>query len=74
MQRKIYPFLTQPAGPYVHAVVHGGLLHVSGQTALGSVAQQGDTAAQTRVIMEHLSQIAEAEGTSHQGDHLRNRP
>lgn len=64
IERKNYATLTPPAGPYVHAVKHGGVLHVSGLTAFGSAAQGASMAAQAEAILRQLASIAAEEDTS----------
>lgn len=41
-ERKNYPPLDEVKAPYVHAVKHDATLYVSGLTAFGTAAQQGD--------------------------------
>jgi len=48
----------------VHAVKHGDTLYVSGLTAFGTPAQQGDIAEQAEAIFSQLKLIADAEQTS----------
>jgi 2-iminobutanoate/2-iminopropanoate deaminase len=62
IKRKNYDVLGLPVGPYVHAVEHNGVLHVSGLTAFGSAAQGRDMSQQAEVILSNLEQIAIAEG------------
>ena len=54
-------------GPYSQAIVAGGLVHCSGQVALhpetGELIE-GDVEAQTRRVMENLSSVLHAAGTS----------
>lgn len=63
IERKNYPHLDAPVGPYVHAVSYNGLLFLSGLTAFNTPAQNGGLAAQTEVVFEQLRQTLEAEGT-----------
>ncbi len=58
LQRKNYPHLAQPVGPYVEAVRHDGLLFLSGLTALGSSAQGRSVAEQS--IAEQMAAICQA--------------
>ncbi|WP_438043660.1 RidA family protein [Sorangium sp. So ce128] len=62
MERKNYPALGDPAGPYVHAVEHNGLLFLSGLTAFGSPAQKGSVSEQAEAIFSQIASIARAEG------------
>lgn len=64
VERKNYPHLAQPVGPYVHAVKHNGFLFVSGLTAFGSSAQGRGVAEQADAIFAQISSIAEAERSS----------
>jgi 2-iminobutanoate/2-iminopropanoate deaminase len=64
IKRKNYAALGLPVGPYVHAVEHNRVLHVSGLTAFGSEAQGGSMSEQAEVILSNLEQIASAEGTT----------
>lgn len=63
-ERKNYPELGEVKAPYVHAVKHAGTLYVSGLTAFGTPAQQGNIAEQAEAIFEQLASIATAEQTS----------
>jgi 2-iminobutanoate/2-iminopropanoate deaminase len=54
-------------GPYSQAVRAGGLVFVSGQIAIDSTTQQvieGNVAAQTERVLENVSAILRAAGTS----------
>ena len=61
LERKNYTQLGEPVGPYVHAVQYQGVLYLSGLTAFGTSAQDGDLAAQAKAIFEQIDQIARAE-------------
>ena len=63
IERKNYPHLEQPVGPYVHAVKYNGLLFLSGLTAFGSSAQKGSITEQADAIYSTLTSIAVAENT-----------
>jgi len=63
-ERINYPQLGEVKAPYVHAVKHGDTLYVSGLTAFGTPAQQGDIAEQAETIFSQLKLIADAEQTS----------
>lgn len=63
-ERKNYPQLGEVNAPYVHAVKHGTTLYVSGLTAFGTAAQQGNMAEQAEAIFEQLRAVAAAEKTS----------
>lgn len=55
----------EAAGPYSHAVVHGGLLFCSGQTPLDPATGalvEGDVGAQTARCLENLSIVCAAAG------------
>ena len=52
IERKNYPQLSEPVGPYVHAVKHQGVLYLSGLTAFGTSAQSGSAAEQVGVIFD----------------------
>ncbi|MEL6385479.1 MAG: RidA family protein [Cyanobacteria bacterium J06626_18] len=62
IERKNYPHLDAPVGPYVHAVSYNGLLFLSGLTAFNTPAQDGDLAVQAEVVFDQLQQTLEAEG------------
>lgn len=63
-ERKNYPQLDEVKAPYVHAVKHGETLYVSGLTAFGTAAQQGDMVEQAEAIFDQLRAVAVAENTS----------
>lgn len=63
-ERKNYPQLDEVKAPYVHAVKHGKTLYVSGLTAFGTAAQQGDMVEQAEAIFDQLRAVAVAENTS----------
>jgi 2-iminobutanoate/2-iminopropanoate deaminase len=63
LQRKNYPHLAQPVGPYVEAVKHDGLLFLSGLTALGSSAQGRSITEQMAAICQALASVAHRERT-----------
>ncbi|MEY4549985.1 MAG: hypothetical protein RL685_6180 [Pseudomonadota bacterium] len=64
LQRKNYTELGEPVGPYVHAVHCNGLLFLSGVTAFGTPAAQGDIGQQARACFAQIARIAAAEGTT----------
>ena len=64
VERKNYPHLANPVGPYVHAVKHAGLVFVSGITALGTPAQGQSLPKQAEAIFSQIRSIASAEGAS----------
>ncbi|MFZ5889885.1 MAG: RidA family protein [Myxococcota bacterium] len=64
IKRKNYSALGLPVGPYVHAVEHNGVLHVSGLTAFGSAAQGRNMSQQAEAILLSLKQIASEEGVT----------
>lgn len=63
LERRNYPHLAQPVGPYVEAVKHDGLLLVSGLTALGSSAQGRSVSDQVAAICEAIASVARSERT-----------
>lgn len=63
LERRNYPHLAQPVGPYVQAVKHRGLLFLSGLTALGSAAQGRSVTDQVAAICEAIGNIAKSERT-----------
>lgn len=63
IERKNYPHLAVPVGPYVHAVEHNGLLFLSGLTAFNTPAQDKDLATQATTVLSQLKTILESEGT-----------
>lgn len=64
IERKNYPHLDTPVGPYVHAVSYNGLLFLSGLTAFNTPAQNQDLATQAKVVFAQIRSILEAEGIS----------
>lgn len=57
----------QPAGTYSQAIIHQGLLYISGQTPRlpdGTRIMEASFEDQTRAAMNNLKTIAEAAGTS----------
>jgi 2-iminobutanoate/2-iminopropanoate deaminase len=64
IERKNYPHLDKPVGPYVHAVSYNGLLFLSGLTAFNTPAQTGDLATQAEAVFEQIGSILKAEGIS----------
>ncbi len=62
VERKHYPHLDAPVGPYVHATKLNNLLFVSGLTAFNTPAQQGSMLQQAEVILKQLKGILDAEG------------
>ena len=63
IERKNYPHLDAPVGPYVHAVSYNGLLFLSGMTAFNTPAQNQDLATQAAAVFNQISSILVAEGT-----------
>ncbi|EFL49470.1 Endoribonuclease L-PSP [Solidesulfovibrio fructosivorans JJ]] len=64
IERKNYPGLPQPVGPYVHAVKYGGLLFLSGITAFGTPGIGQGIAGQAEAIFSQIAAIAAQEGSS----------
>lgn len=61
IERKNYPALATPLGPYVHAVKHQGLLYLSGLTAIGGKAEQDNLIVQAESIFEQIQVILDSE-------------
>lgn len=61
IERKNYKELSDPVGPYVHAVKHANTLYLSGLTAFGSSAQKKGIGNQVKEIFKQINTIAEAE-------------
>jgi 2-iminobutanoate/2-iminopropanoate deaminase len=61
IERKNYPHLDLPIGPYVHTVSYNRFLFVSGLTAFNTPQQNGNLAAQAEAIFEQIKSILEAE-------------
>jgi 2-iminobutanoate/2-iminopropanoate deaminase len=56
-----------PVGPYSQAIVHGGLVFVSGQVPLDPATDtlvEGNIEAQTERVLANLSAVLEAAGSS----------
>ncbi|KZL27684.1 RidA family protein [Pseudovibrio sp. Ad37] len=64
LQRKNYLCIPEAVGPYVHAVAHQGILHISGLTAFATKAQAQETDLQAREIVSQISAIAEEQRVS----------
>ncbi len=64
LQRKNYPSLGEPVGPYVHAVKHEHTLYLSGLTAFGTDAQFDTIENQAKEIFRQINEVAQAEGSS----------
>lgn len=62
IERNNYQALGEPVGPYSHSVRHGNTLYVSGLTAFGTPAQNGDITEQTEAIFHQLDTVLKAEG------------
>jgi 2-iminobutanoate/2-iminopropanoate deaminase len=63
VERKNYPHLDAPVGPYVHAVSYGGLLFLSGLTAFNTPAQDQNLAAQAETVFDQIRSILKLEET-----------
>ncbi|MDP6402137.1 MAG: RidA family protein [SAR202 cluster bacterium] len=61
ISRKNYPGLKVPSGAYYHSVRANSFLYLSGFTAGGTPAENGDIVAQTESILEQIKTILEAE-------------
>lgn len=57
VERVNYEGLPQIAGPYVHATKHNKMLFVSGLTAYGTDSQSLDILAQSKEILDQISEI-----------------
>lgn len=64
VERKNYPHLDAPVGPYVHTVSYNGLLFLSGLTAFNTPPQDRDLATQAEDVFTQIRSILEPEGTS----------
>lgn len=63
-ERKNYPQLERPVGPYVHAVKHAGFVFLSGLTAFGTESQGQSVDRQAEAIFQQIKRIAASEGAS----------
>ena len=63
IERKNYPHLDAPVGPYVHAVSYNGLLFLSGLTAFNTPAQDANLVTQAEAVFAQIRSILKAEGT-----------
>ena len=61
ISRKNYPNLKVPSGAFYHSVRANGFLYLSGFTAGGTPAENGDIVAQTESILDQIKSILEAE-------------
>lgn len=67
MHAIIPPGTKPPAGHYSPAIVHNGLVYVSGQLPIDPVTGQhetGDITAQTQLVLNNLKRILEASGSA----------
>ena len=60
--RRNYSEIAPPIGPYSRGVQYGGLLFISGCTAIGTGAENGDIIQQTDVVLRRIQQILQCEG------------
>ena len=61
------PAAPRAIGPYSQAVIHNGIVYLSGQIALDPATNQlieGDVAAQTHRVLDNLQAVLEAAGSS----------
>jgi 2-iminobutanoate/2-iminopropanoate deaminase len=61
------PEAPKAIGPYSQAVVHNGIVYLSGQIAIDPATNQlvdGDVVAQTRRVLDNLRAVLEAAGSS----------
>jgi 2-iminobutanoate/2-iminopropanoate deaminase len=65
LRRLIVPDLRPPAGAYVHAVVHGGMVYCAGQVGIEpeTGVVPGTVAAQTRQALLNLATVLAAAGS-----------
>ena len=63
IERKNYPFMLPPVGPYVHSVKHNSTLYLSGITAFGSESQSAEIELQAKEIFNQIQKIAQAENS-----------
>ncbi len=62
------PHAPAPVGPYNQAILHNGVLYVSGQIALDPATgelQTGDIETETRLVLDNLGAILKAAGTDY---------
>ncbi|MED5372385.1 MAG: RidA family protein [Myxococcota bacterium] len=67
MERVETPKAPAAIGPYSQAIVHGGLVYCSGQIALDAQTGalfEGAVAGEARKVLENLSAVLEAAGSS----------
>ena len=64
IERRDYPELPTPGGPFHHSVRWGNLLFLCGNTARGTAAEKGSAAEQTEAILQKMKIILEANGGS----------
>ncbi|MBI4233711.1 MAG: RidA family protein [Chloroflexi bacterium] len=64
LERRIYSNLPQPLGAYSHAVKAGNFLFVSGFTARGTPAENGDVVAQLEELLKRLQLLLSNEGAT----------
>lgn len=67
MNAVLTPAAPAPVGPYSQAIVHAGLVYVSGQIPLDPATGEvvsGDIEAQTERVLESLSAVLEAAGSN----------
>ena len=64
VERINHPDIPAPVGAYVHATRSRGMLYLSGFTAFGTPAQNGDMAAQFDAALGQIKTIVEAEGAT----------
>ena len=60
--RKNYSQIAPPIGPYSRGIKFGELFFISGCTAIGTEAENGDVIQQTDVILCRIQQILQSEG------------
>ncbi|MBC6994499.1 Rid family detoxifying hydrolase [Neolewinella lacunae] len=62
------PHAPAPVGPYNQAILHNGVLYVSGQIALDPATGElrtGDIETETRLVLDNLGAILQAAGTDY---------
>ncbi len=66
IDRKMYAQLGSTIGAFCHATRVGEFLFVSGMTARGTEAENGDMEAQTDAVLRKIEHVLESEGASFQ--------
>lgn len=64
VESRMYPELGPTIGVFCHATRAGDTLYISGMTARGTDAENGDMEAQTDAVMKKIEVVLNAEGLS----------